>query len=111
MKKLSVLVNNELVFAFDRDITFDEPQLAFLNRMDGDMDKGIKVRGHLQVDPDSKQRATFVVMNLIKALQQNNEAVVSASCAYLLNRHPALIEVHANDDVDSVKIELIEEDN
>jgi len=111
MNKLSVLVNNEPVFEFDRDITFDEPQLAFLNRMDSDMDKGIKVRGHLQVDPDSEQRATFVVMNLIKALQQDNEAVVSASCAYLLNRHPALIEVHANDDVDSVKIELIEEEN
>ena len=111
MNKLSVLVNNEPVFEFDRDITFDEHQLVFLNRMDSDMDKGIKVRGHLQVDPDSEQRATFVVMNLIKALQQNNEAVVSASCAYLVNRHPALIEVHANDDVDSVKIELIEEEN
>ena len=75
------------------------------------MGKGIKVRGHLQLDPDSEQRATFVVMNVIKALQQENEAVISASCAYLVKRHPALIEVHADDDVDSVKIELIEEDN
>ena len=110
MNKLAVLVNNELVFEFDRVLTFDEHQLAFLDRMDGDMDKGIKVRGHLQVDPDSEQRATFVVMNLIKALQQENEAVITASCAYLVNRHPALIEVHANDDVDTVKIELVEEE-
>jgi len=73
------------------------------------MDKGIKVHGQLLVDPDSEQRATFAVMNLTKALQQENEAVVSASCAYLVNSHPALIEVHANDDVDKVKIELINE--
>ena len=111
MNKLSVLINNELVFEFDRNITFDEHKLAFLNRMDNDMDKGIKVRGELQLDPGSEQRATFVVMNLIKALQQENEAVISASCAYLVNRHPALIEVHANDDVDSVKIEFIDEDS
>jgi hypothetical protein len=48
-------------------------------------------------------------MNLIKALQQGNGAVISASCAYLVNRHPALIEVHANDHDRAVKIELIEE--
>jgi hypothetical protein len=109
MNKLAVFVNNEIVFEFDRDLTFVENQLAFFDKMDSDMDSGIKIHGELLVNPDSQQRATFVVMNLIKALQQHNEAVISASCAYLVNRHPALCEVHANDDVDTVKIELIEE--
>jgi hypothetical protein len=48
-------------------------------------------------------------MNLIKGLQQENEAIIQASCAYLVNRYPALIEVHVNDDGDAVKIELIED--
>ena len=48
-------------------------------------------------------------MNLIKALQQGNEAVITASCVYLVNRHPALTEVHVNDHDNTVKIELIEE--
>ena len=108
MNKLAVLVNNELVFEFDRDLTFEDQQLAFLDRMDSDMDSGIKIQGELMVNPGSEQRATFVVMNLVKALRQGNEAVVSASCAYLINRHPALTEVHANDDGDAVKITLIE---
>jgi len=73
------------------------------------MANGIKNHGELLVDPDVRQRATFVVMNLIKALQQSNGAVISASCAYLVNHHPALIEVHANDHDRAVKIELIEE--
>ena len=109
MSKLAVLVNNEIVFEFDRDMIFEEQQLAYLDRMDSDMESGIKIHGELLLNPDSQQRATFVVMNLIKALQQGNEAVISASCAYLVNRHPALIEVHANDHADTVKIELIEE--
>lgn len=110
MNKLAVVVNNEVVFEFDREISFEDQQMAFLDRMDSDMDSGIKIKGELLVNPDARQRATFIVMNLIKALQQDNEAVISASCAYLVNRHPALIEVHANDHGDAVKIELIEEE-
>lgn len=109
MNKLAVFINNEIVFEFDRDISFEDQQLAFLDRMDSDMEKGIKIKGELLVNPDSQQRATFVVMNLIKALQQDNEAVITASCAYLVNRHPALTEVHANDQDNAVKIEFVEE--
>jgi len=37
MNKLAVLVNNEIVFEFDRDIIFEEQQLACLDRMDSDI--------------------------------------------------------------------------
>lgn len=110
MHKLAVLVNDEIVFEFDRDITVDDQQLAYLDRMDSDMDSGIKIQGELLTDPDSQQRATFVAMNLIKALQQGNDAIMSASCAYLVNRYPALVEVRANDHGNAVNIELIEEE-
>jgi len=110
MNKLAVFINNEIVFEYDRDLTLKDQQLAFLDRMDADMERGIKIKGELLVNPDSQQRATFVAMNLIKALQQDNEALISASCAYLVNRYPALSEVHANDHDNAVKIELIEEE-
>ncbi|MBE9564274.1 MAG: hypothetical protein IMF17_03435 [Proteobacteria bacterium] len=47
MNMLSVLINNEIVFEFDRELTFADEQLAFLDRMDSDMDNGIKIRGVL----------------------------------------------------------------
>jgi len=110
MNKLAVFINNEIVFEFDRQLTFEDQQLAFLDKMDSDMDDGIKIHGELLTNPDSQQRASFVVMNLIKALQQDNDAVKTASCAYLVHRFPQLIEVHANDHGKTVKIELIEEE-
>ena len=111
MDKLTVFINNENVFEFDRDLTFSDQQLAFLDKMDSDMDKGIKMHGELLTSPDNQQRATFVAMNLIKALQQDNEAVKTSSCAYLVNRLPALVELHANDHGKTVKIELVEEES
>ncbi len=109
MKNLSILINNENVFEFERELSLVEEQLIFLDSMDSDMDKGIKVSGELLPNPNSQQRARFVAMNLIKGLQQENDAVITASCAYLINRFPLLIEVHANDREQAINIELVNE--
>lgn len=110
MNNLEILVNNEIVFEFDRNYFIEEEQLVFLDKMDADMDKGIKIHGELLMNPDSQQRATFVSMNLIKALKQDNAAIRTASCVYLINRYPKLTEVHVNDDDNRINIELIEEE-
>jgi hypothetical protein len=109
MKILTVYTNDEIAYEYDKEASIDEQKLAFLDKMDGDMDRGIKIQGELIPDPDKKQRATFVAMNLLKALKQGNNAVISASCAYLVNRLPALTEVHAKDQGNTVVIELVEE--
>ena len=110
MKQISVFVNDEKVFDYDKETTFEEDQLAYLDRMDGDMDKGIKIQGELITDPDTRQRATFIAMNLIKALQQDNQGVLSVSCAYLNNRMPNLAEVHVNDQEAGIHIEFMHGD-
>ena len=104
-------INNEVVYECDSDIALEQQQLDFLDQMDRDMDKGIKIHGELIKSPDLEQRTTFVVMNFIKALQQDNDAVISASCAYLVNRDPALQEIHANDDANKINIELKKTDS
>ena len=109
MKQISVFVNDEAVFDYDKETTFEESQLTYLDKMDHDMDKGIKIQGELIIDPDGRQRATFIVMNLIKSLQQDNQAVLSASCAYLNNRMPGLVEVHVNDHETGIHIEFMED--
>ena len=108
MKTLSVFINDQLVYEYDKDRPVDEHQQAFLDKMDSDMQRGLKIQGELITSPDSRQRMKFVAMNLIKALQQDKETIISASCAYLANRRPLLIEVRASDGEKSVNIELIE---
>ena len=110
INKLSIFISNENVFEFDRKLLLVDEQLAFLDKIDSDMDKGIKVNGELLASPDKQQRATFIAMNLLKALQQENDAIITASCVYLLNRFPRLIEVHANNHDKTINIDLIEED-
>lgn len=56
---LTFYINDESVFEYDRDTAHDEKQLAFLNNMDGGMDKGIKMRGELITQPSTEQRLTF----------------------------------------------------
>jgi hypothetical protein len=109
MKTLTVYANDDIAYEYDKETTIDEQKLAFFDKMDGDMDRGIKIQGELITNPDSTQRATFVAMNLIRALRQDNEAIISASCAYLANRLPALIEVRTRDQGNTVNIELVEE--
>jgi len=58
-------------------------------------------------DPDTEQRAKFIIMNLIKALRQDNQAVIQASGAYLVNRLPGLAEVQVNDVGSKIDIELV----
>ena len=109
MKMLTIFANDQFAYEVDRDKTFTDEQLSFLDDMDRSMDRGIKLYGELIPQPDSQQRASFVSMNLLKALQQENEAIASASGAYMVSRYPDLAEVHAKDEGGRVVIELVKE--
>lgn len=109
MNNLTVFVNDQPVFEYDRNSELDESRLNFLDKMDADMSHGVKIQGESIAGPSDRQRALFVAMNLIKGLQQENQAVIQASCAYLVNRMPVLVEVHANDQDGKVTIDFVEE--
>jgi hypothetical protein len=109
MNTLNLFVNEQLAFECDRSMVLDEKQLEFLDRMDSDMDRGCKIHGELITNPDKKQKATFVVMNLLNALQQEEHARIAVACAYLSHRLPHVAEVHARDADDRIDIEFVEE--
>ena len=109
MSNLSLFINDQLVTEYDRSTELDEKQREFLDKMDTDMDRGVKISGELISAPDSKQRATFVVMNLLNALQQDDDARVALYCAYLTSRLPHALEVRASAQGDGIAIEFIEE--
>jgi hypothetical protein len=109
MNTLSVYINDQLAFEYDRATTLDEKQLAFLDKMDRDMARSVRIYGELIADPDTKQRASFVTMNLLKALQQENNAKIAVYYAYLAKRLPHLLEVQAKDQGNRINIEFVEE--
>lgn len=110
MKSLTFHINDEIAYECDRQTTLDTSQLGFLDKMDSDMNRGFKINGQLCSEPDLKQRARFVTMNLLKALQQDNQSVIAASCAYLTQRLPALVEIHIKRQQNNpIEIEFVEE--
>jgi len=109
MKTLGIFTNEQLAYECDRSNELDDKQLAFLDKMDQDMDRGFKIHGELINKPDVNQKATFVAMNLLKALRQQDQAKIAVSCAYLSQRLPGVVEVHARDQENRIHIEFIEE--
>lgn len=108
MQSLSIIVNDETAYEYDKSTELSEQQREFLDKMDQDMARGLKIRGELISNPDTQQRATFIAMNLLKALMQQDEAKIMVSCAYLASRLPKLGEVQARDQNGGVVIELVE---
>jgi hypothetical protein len=109
LKKLVLVVNGEPVREYDRGKTLAEGQLAYLDKMDSDMGRGIRIHGEHINAPDDEQRALFIAMTLLRTLQQGNEAAATACFAYLARCKPNLVEIHADDQDDGVHIEFIPE--
>ena len=109
MNTLNLFINEQLTFEYDRSTPLEEAQLSFLDKMDADMDRGFKIHGELISEPDTKQKATFVAMNLLRALQQDDDGKIAVACAYIGNRLPHVIEVRASDQGDRIHIEFVEE--
>lgn len=106
---IAILINGEAVFECENQQDLDEQKAAFLDKMDSDMARGIKIHGQHIPEPDKQQRAEFVCLNLVKALQQDNQAIISVSCAWLQHRYPNLQEVQLTDSDDGININLLDE--
>lgn len=103
---LDVVVNGETVMSFD-NTRFPGHQRQFLDTMDIDMDEGIELDGQQIPNPDDIQRAKYVAMSLILAIQAENEEMAKAMCAYLAHRQPELKQVRATDDGKNVEMDLL----
>lgn len=111
MNCLSIHINGQIAYEYPRDTQLADEQHSFLDRMDSDMNRGIRLYGELIACPDAEQRAMFITMNLVRALQQANEAIISASCAWLVERNPGLTEVQIKDGEDRLIIEFVNDND
>ena len=104
---LTVVVNGEPQLEYDRNKPLPDQQVAYLDRMDHQMDAGIILGGQSLDQPDQLQRVQFVSIRVIEALQQGNEALVAASCAYLASRMPDLKQIRSRVVDGGFSVELV----
>lgn len=99
-----ILFNGEALFEYDRTKPLAENQRQYLDRMDVQMDAGITLGNETIINPDQQQRAQFVALTLLTAIQENNDATIAAMNSYLALRYPDLKQVKADTDQNSQKV-------
>ena len=99
-----VLLNGEALFEYDRTKPLPDEQRQYLDRMDRQMDEGITLGAEKIDNPDQQQRAQFVALTLLTAIEQDNDAVIAAMNSYLAVRYPDLKQVKADTDKNNKKV-------
>ena len=94
---LTIVYNGESQLEYRRNLALPAQQRAYLDKLDRDMDGGITLANERIESPDKVQRAQFIAISLIDALQRNNDAIAAAACAYLADRLPDLQQVRVTD--------------
>lgn len=105
--KLTVFIDDASILEYDRNQRLPGKQREYLDKMDLDMDRGFDLGGEHIDNPDKNERAKFVAMNLIRAIEANNEPMMAATCSYLANRYDDLAEVRANAQGEDMMMDLV----
>lgn len=92
---LVVVLDGVSQLEYLRATPLQDAQRQYLERLDARMDGGVELGGRRVEEPNALQRAQFIALQLLQAVQDGNEAVAAASCAYLANRIPDLKQVRA----------------
>ncbi len=92
-ERLTVVLNGESQLEYDRAKDLADDQRGYLDRMDAKMDAGIELAGRTLPSPDALQRAQFVALQLLQAVQSGDEGMAAATCTYLAVRIPELKQV------------------
>ena len=107
--RLVVTVNGGPVAEHDQRERLAGHQRRVLDSMDADMDGGIGLAGREIARPGPDDRARFVAMQLLLALDRGDHDLVTLACAWLAHRHPGISEVRAVDDGEWVSLELVQD--
>jgi len=109
--KLIVVMNGQSVIEYDRNIELPDHQRQFLDKMDADMAKGMEINGQSSTNPDLGMRAQYIAMHLVRAINDDNDSMISAMSAYLATRLPDLKQVKADEQGENISIDLVFNDD
>jgi hypothetical protein len=105
--RLAVVLNGESQVEYDRDKPLPPPHQQFLDRMDQQMDAGITLGDAVIAQPNELERAQFVALLLIEAIDASDERGAAAMLAYLANRIPGMRQLRADKHGDDVTIDFV----
>ncbi len=109
--KLAILLNGIAQLEYDREVALVAKQADYLEKMDQQMAKGVRLGDETIDTPELEQQAQFVASNLYHAIRADNESAAAAMCSWLAVRIPELKQVQMSDVQGDVKgdvsIELV----
>jgi len=104
----AVIINDVPELEFDRTKPLPERQHQFLEKMDRELNSQIVMGEEVIRNPGVEEKAQFVAINLVNALQTSNDSVAAAMCSYLAIRIPNLKQVKVSEDSNGkVLIDLV----
>ncbi len=104
---LAVVVDGTQILHYDRNNSLPEEQQRSLEKMDKKMDQGISFGTQTFSTPGMQERAQYIANMLITALNEKNDPLAAATCAWLAVRMPDLQQVKSKMKDDHNMIELI----
>ena len=104
---LAVVINDVVHLEYDRRKSLPEQQRQFIEKMDHELKSQIVMGDKVINDPDLQERAQFVAINLVNALNTSNEGLAAAMCTYLADRIPDLKQVKVAEQNGQVVIDLV----
>jgi len=104
---LAVVVDGTQILHYDRNNPLPEEQQRSLEKMDKKMDQGISFGTQTFSTPGMQERAQYIANMLITALNEKNDPLAAATCAWLAVRMPDLQQVKSKMKDDHNMIELI----
>ena len=104
---LTIVINGESQVAYDRGKPLAAHQSEYLDKMDSNMDAGITLGDAAIEAPSALQRAQFVALQLVSAIQESDEQRAAAMLAYLANRIPDLKQVRASRKDEEVSVDFV----
>lgn len=103
---VKLVVNEETVLQFDRDISIPENQKAFLMQMEIKMSGGFDLAGEFIKKPDLMQKAQFVALNMLDYINQENFNMAIGLFTYIVSSMPDLKQLEAVGSGNDYKIEF-----
>lgn len=104
---LAIVVNDELMMEYHRDVELDDNKKSYLEKLDSKFDQGIELGGQPVPNPNLQQRAQYMTLSLMEGFLYKDDKMTAVSLAWLATRMPDLKQVIAEVDHNGTKFELV----